>query len=157
MEATVCNFSEVIANRQSVVRKINNIPDTGFEEVDKGNFNFIGIRAHSGFRGDKDDLLILNPSVSQEINDFGACIKILYELGKVYGRSFVSWQEVLIDADHYQNGKLLVLQRHFSPCIWDNHQNSWQGEVILCTPNDKLIQYAVERESESQKRRNRWK
>lgn len=144
MEALSCNFSGMVVGNCKVINKMNGIPDTGFEEADKGNFNFVGIRAYSGVRNDKDDLLILNPEVSQQINDFRICIQILYQLAKLRGRNFVSWNEVLIDADQYQLERVVFLQRHFSPNTWDNHLYSWQGEIVICSPNDELIEYAIE-------------
>jgi hypothetical protein len=156
MEAINCGFSDVVlSNYKSNVHKMQNIPDTGFDEASKGNFNFIGIRAHTGIVRGNDDLLVLDPEISQKVNDFDVCIEILYELAKLRGKDFVGWQEVLIDSDCYQAGKLVFLQRHQSPHTWDNRKYSWQGETILCSPNDRLIQYAIQRVDEVRKRRNR--
>lgn len=149
MEALSCNFSDVvISNYKNNVHKMQNIPSTGFDEASKGNFNFIGIIAHSGIAGDSDDLLLLDPEISQKLNDFDVCVEILYQLGKLTGKRFCSWQEALIDSEYYQNSQLIILQRHLSP-------KTWKGKTILCSPNDKLIQYAVQRVNEVRERRNR--
>ena len=143
MEALNCNFSDVVINNyKNNVHKMQNIPDTGFDEATQSSFNFIGII------GDSNNLLLLDPEISQKLNDFNVCVEILYQLGKLTGKDFASWQEVLIDSGYYQNGQLVILQRHLSPRIW-------KGKTILCSPNDKLIQYAVQRVNEVQERRNR--
>ena len=149
MEALSCNFSDVVINSyKNNVHKMKNIPDTGFNEATQGSFNFIGIIAHSGIVGDSNDLLLLDPEISQKLNDFDVCVEILYQLGKLTGKNFSSWQEALIDSGCYQKGQLMILQRHFSPVVW-------KDKTILCSPNDKLIQYAVQRVNEVRERRNR--
>lgn len=155
MEALSCNFSDVVMNNyKNNVHRMQNIPDT-FNETSKGNFNFIGFKLQTGIKNDKHDLLILDPEISQKLNDFDVCYEILYQLQKMIGKDYSFYQEVLIDSDEYQTGKLVFLQRHFSPHIWDNKIYSWQGETILCSPNDKLIQYAIKRVNEVRERRNR--
>lgn len=127
------------------VHGMQNIPDTGFDEASKGNFNFIGMINYTGIQGDDGDLFILNPEISQKLNDFNICHEILYQLAKLREKVYVSWQEVLIDSDYYQE-QLMILQRHCSPRIW-------KGETIICSPNAKLIQYAVQRENELREKR----
>ena len=92
----------------------------------------IGMTAHSGIVGDKDDLFILEP-IDQDL-DFKQKTRILYELAKVTGKSFVSWQPVQVYLNFNLTGKIMVFQEHFDPRLWD-------GDVIRCTPNDKLIEY----------------
>jgi hypothetical protein len=129
------------------IHGMQNIPDTGFEEASRGSFNFIGVLFHTGVIGDNDDLFVLDPKISQRLNDFDVCFEILYQLSKLRGRPYVSWQEVLIDSDYYQRGQLMILRRHFySPEIWT-------GETNFCSPNDKLIQYAVQRVNEVREKR----
>jgi len=148
MEALSCNFSNVVINSYKNVHKLENIPDTGFDEATQGSFNFIGIFAHTGIVGDSDDLLLLDPEISQKLNEYDVCLEILYQFGKLTGKGFVSSQEALIDSDYYQNGQLMILRKFFSPRIWI-------GKTIFCSPNDKLIQYAVQSVNEVRERRMR--
>ena len=137
MEALRIISDVVINNYKNNVHKMENIPYTGFDEADQGCFNIMGIIGHSGIVGDSDYLLLLDPEISQKLNDFDVCYQILYQLGKLTGKGFGSGYEALIDSDYYLKGQIMILQRHFSPVIWT-------GETILCSPNDKLIQYAVQ-------------
>jgi len=111
---------------------MKNIPDQGFEQTSIGNFCISAFLAHTGIRGDEDTLLILNPSFSEDFNDFNENIHILYKFGKLANRQFVSWQDALVDLDHFnKTGEFLVLQKWSSPILW-------KGEIIICSPNKRI-------------------
>jgi hypothetical protein len=98
----------------------------------------IGITVHTGIVGDKDDLLVLDQKIGQELTTSQAT-GALYEIAKLKGgRPFVSWQPVEVDLNFNNTGKLMISHEHFGqyPC---------EGEVIHCTPNDKLIEYVKNR------------
>ncbi len=97
----------------------------------------IGITVHTGIRGDKDDLLVLDPKIAQSLS-YEQGIEALIQFGKLTGKDFGSFQKVQVDLNFNQTGKLMILQEYYNP-------RSCEGEVIHCSPNDKLIEYAKSR------------
>ena len=55
----------------------------------------VGMTAHSGVVGDKDDLFILEPTNQELSTEQG--VQTLYELAKLTGKSFMSWRPVQVD------------------------------------------------------------
>lgn len=101
------------------------------------NLLLTGMTAHTGIVGDKDDLFVLDAKTSQELS-FEQGRLVCYELAKLTGNSFVSWQPVKVDINFNQTGKPMIFHEYFGqyPC---------EGEVIHCTPSDKLIEYVKTR------------
>ena len=92
----------------------------------------IGMTAHSGIIGDKDDLFILEPT-DHELNAKQG-VRTLYELAKLTGKRFVSWQPVQVDLNFNQTGTIMVFHEFFGSWVWTD-------DVIRCTPNEKLIEH----------------
>ncbi len=103
-----------------------------FEKSKGGNFTEVAIVAHSGIVGDDDRIIIFNSRVDLPLN-FDTKVKILYEFGKLLDIPMISFQEAIVDLNFNQTGKILYCQKHFEP-------NIWNGEIIYCSPNDKLIE-----------------
>lgn len=97
----------------------------------------IGITVCTGIRGDKDDLLVLDPKIAQSLS-YEQSIEALIQFGKLTGKDFASFQKVQVDLNFNQTGKLMILQEYYNPY-------PCEGEVIHCSPNDKLIEYAKSR------------
>jgi hypothetical protein len=114
---------------------VKNTPETAVTKILS-----IGMTAHSGIVGDKDDLFILELTDQELTPKQGT--QILYELAKVTakltGKPFVTWQDVQVDLNFNQTGKAMVFHKYFNPHLWD-------GEIIYCSPNDKLIEYVKTR------------
>lgn len=110
---------------------MKNIPDGNYEQAFRGNFNVAAIIAHSGIVGDEDDLLVLNPKLSQEFDDFRENTNILYEFAKMRGKRFASWKNVLVDLNFKQTGKVMVLQAWCNPA-------PWKREIVYCSPNRRI-------------------
>ena len=111
---------------------MKNIPDTGFEQILSGNFIVSAILAHTGIVGDEDTLLMIDPSLSKEFNDFVENEKILYKFGKMVGKQFVSWRLCLVDYDHFsQVGQIRLLDMWSDPFLW-------KGETIFCSPHKRI-------------------
>lgn len=97
----------------------------------------IGITVHTGIRGDKDDLLVLDQKIAQSLS-YEQSIEALIQFGKLTGKNYGSFQKVQVDLNFNQTGKLMILREYFNPY-------PCEGEVIHCSPNDKLIEYAKSR------------
>ena len=110
---------------------MKNIPDAGFEQALSGNFTVPAILAHSGIRGDEDELLILDPDLIKEFCDFRENTSILYEFAKMTERRFVSWQNALVDLNFNGTGQVVVLQQWMNPIPWTR-------EIIRCSPNKRI-------------------
>ena len=110
---------------------MKNIPDIGFDQALNGNFTVAAILAHSGISGDEADLLVLDPNLSKEFDDFRENTNILYEFAKMTGKRFASWQDALVDTNFNQTGKVVVLQKWCKPVLWER-------EIIYCSPNKRI-------------------
>lgn len=115
---------------------MKNIPDQGFEKAANGNFVISAILAHSGIVGDDDVLLMIDPNICKDFDDYCENIKILYEFGKIFGaktgKGFVTWLDVLVDLDHLnQTGEVIILPK------WKN-LFLWEGGIVYCSPNKRI-------------------
>ncbi len=102
-----------------------------------GNLLLTGMTAHTGIVGDKDDLFVLDAKTSQELS-FEQGRLCCYELAKLSGKGYGSWQPVQVDLNFNQTGQLMILHKHYNPF-------PCSGEVIHCTPSDTLIEYVKTR------------
>lgn len=132
----IFGFYGAIMQNNLIIKKMETLEITPQQSA-VGNLLLTGMTAHTGIVGDKDDLFVLDAKTSKELN-FEQGRLCCYELAKLSEKSYTRCQPVQVDLNFNQTGQLMILQKHFNPF-------PCSGEVIHCTPSDKLIEYVKTR------------
>lgn len=93
----------------------------------------IGMLVHSGIVDDQDSLLVLDPKISELVTSEQGS-NILYEMGKLTGKPFVSFRNVQVGLNFNQSKENMIFEQFFDPYCW-------KGELIICSPNNEFIEH----------------